>query len=76
MYLENIEESPRFILTINIFYSRGYFCAGILRLDFFFCRAELSFSQLSKVKRKFLDVIIQKFSRGPSLLRRVLDFYL
>ena len=35
MYFENIEESVRFILTINIFYPRGYFCGGILRLDFF-----------------------------------------
>ena len=29
MYFENIEESSRFILTINIIYSRGYFCGGI-----------------------------------------------
>ena len=40
MYFENIEESSRFILTVNIFYLRGYFCGGILRL-IFFCWAEL-----------------------------------
>ena len=72
MYFENIEKSSRFILTINIFYPREYFHVGLLRLDFF-CRYELQISQLSKVKRKFLEVI-QKSPRGPGALRRFFFF--
>ena len=68
MYFQNIEESSRFILTINIFYPREYFHVGLLRLDFF-CRGELQISQLSKVKLKFLEVI-QKSPRDPGALRR------
>ena len=67
MYFENIEESSRFILIINIFYSRVYFYVGLLRLDFF-CLDELKISQLSKVKRK-LSEVIQKSPRGPGALR-------
>ena len=35
MYFENIEESSRFILTINISHPRGYFYGVILRSNFF-----------------------------------------
>ena len=59
---------------INIFYPREYFYVGLLRLDFF-CRYELQISQLSKVKRKFLEVI-QKFPRGPGALCRFFIFFI